>query len=76
MIERLRQPFYGVLCARIDAHEWRRQKTQDRADVDDLASTLTPHAWEHGLDHAQNAEDVGVEQCLRLADARFLDGTN
>jgi hypothetical protein len=51
-------------------------KTQDRADVDDLAGALTPHAWEHGLYRAQDAEDVSVEQRLRLADARFLDGTN
>jgi hypothetical protein len=65
-----------MLRARIDAHERRRQETQDRADVDDLACALTPHAWEHGLDHTQDAKDVGVEQCLRLADARFLDGTD
>src|SRR5262245_39602654 len=35
-----------------------------------------PHAREHGLHHAQDADDVGVEQRLRLADARFLDGTD
>jgi hypothetical protein len=28
------------------------------------------------LDHAQDAEDIGVEQRLRLADAGFLDGTH
>src|SRR4029450_5327690 len=61
--------------ARIDAHEGCRYQAQDRADVDDQARTLTPHAWEHSLDHAQDTDDISVEQCLRLADARFLDGT-
>ena len=28
------------------------------------------------MDHAQDADDVGVEQRLRLADARFLDGAD
>jgi hypothetical protein len=65
-----------MLGAGVDAHERRRYKAQDRADVDDQAGALTAHAWEHGLDHAQDADDVGVEQRLRLADARFLDGTN
>src|SRR5262245_1012892 len=63
-----------MLGARIDAHERCRQEAQDRTDVDDLTAALMPHAGEHGLDHAQDAEDVGVEQRLRLADARFLDG--
>jgi hypothetical protein len=53
-----------------------RYEAQDRTDVNDLARALAPHAGEHGLDHAQDAEDVGVEQRLRLADARFLDGTD
>ena len=73
---RFRQPFDSVLGARINAHERRRHEAPDRADIDDQARALTPHAWEHGLDHAQDADDVGVEQCLRLADARFLDGTD
>src|SRR5262249_59324696 len=57
-------------------HERARHEAQDRADVNDLARALTPHGWEHGLDHAQDADDIGVEQRLRLADARFLDGTD
>jgi hypothetical protein len=41
VIERFRQPFDGVLGARIDAHERRWQKAQGRAYVDDLAGTMT-----------------------------------
>src|SRR5262245_13097246 len=76
VVERFREPFDRVLGARIDAHERRRYEAHDRADVDDQACALTPHAWEHGSDHTQDADDVGVEQRLRLADARFLDGTD
>src|SRR5262245_115267 len=76
MVERLRQPFESVLGARIDAHERRGYQSQDRADVDDQARTLLPHAWQHGMDHAQDTDDVGVEQRLRLADACFLDGAD
>src|SRR6266702_6657209 len=65
-----------MLGARIDAHEGRRQEAQDRADVDDLAGALAAHAGEYGLDHTHYAKDVGVEQRLRLVDARFLDGTD
>jgi hypothetical protein len=47
-----------------------------RIEPDDPAGTLTPHDWEHGLDHAQDADDIGIEQRLGLADACFLDGTD
>src|SRR5262245_58889295 len=65
-----------MLGARVDTHERGRYEAQDRTDVDDQARPLTAHSGEHGLHHAQNADDVGLEQRLRLGYARFLDGTD
>ena len=72
VIQGLGQPFDGALGGRIERHVRRRQKAQYRADVDDAARTLLTHVRQHGLDRAQQAEEVGVEQRLGFGNRRFF----
>jgi hypothetical protein len=54
---------------RADAHfciYWLRSPRMRRADVDDQAVVLVAHGGEHGAGDAKQADDVLVEDGLRL----------
>jgi len=57
---------------RVQAHVGRWQEAEHRADVDDAPAALLAHLRQYRLGNAQDAEDVGVEQRLGLADGGFL----
>src|SRR5688572_21066401 len=66
MVERFRIPFDRVLGCGVERHVRRRQETEHGADVDDAATALASHVGHDGARHADDPEEVGIENrsCL------------
>ena len=68
MIERLRIAFDRMLGCGIERPVGHRKETKHRADVDDAAASLASHVRHDGTRHADEPEEVGLEDRLGLLD--------
>ena len=66
VIEQFRIAFESMLGRCIERVVGGRDQAHNRTHIDDPPLPLTPHRWQHRVGHAENAEDVHVEQRLSL----------
>src|SRR6266487_101224 len=71
----LTQPLQREFAGGVEASIRGRNVTDDRADVDNAPVALLAHHRQHGLEHAYDAEQVGVELRLRVGNAALLNRT-
>src|SRR5205085_704974 len=64
-----------VLGRGITGHVRRGDEPEHGRDVDDASTRLGAHVRQDGLRHADEAEEVDVEDALVLSDGTFLGGT-